>query len=275
MDRPVNPIPLWEYGAPDYVIEYGQAQPTLTPFWADDTDKPRGAVIVCPGGGYVMKAAHEGTPIAQSINDSGIHSFVLNYRVAPYSHPIPLEDAQRAIRVVRANAAAWGILQDKIGILGFSAGGHLTAHAGTSYDAGFPDADDPIDRVSCRPDAILPCYAVMSGIAVSIAHRGSFQSLTGTTTIDGMTARLLSPDQLVTDDTPPAFIWHTAEDQVVPVENALLFAAAMSAHKRPFAMHIFPHGRHGVGLGADIPLTRDWPRLMSDWLKEQGFNGQL
>ncbi|MDR1599507.1 MAG: alpha/beta hydrolase [Oscillospiraceae bacterium] len=273
MDHPINPIKLWENGAPDFIAEYGQPQPTLTPFWADTPEGPRGAVIVCPGGGYVMKAEHEGTPIAQKVNESGVHAFVLSYRVAPYNHPIPLEDAQRSIRVVRANAQAWGILPDKIGILGFSAGGHLTAHAGTTYDAGDPDADDPIERVSCRPDAILPCYAVMSGLAVSIAHRGSFQSLTGRKAIDGMTARLLSPDTLVSEDTPPAFIWHTAEDPVVPVENALLFAAAMSAHKRPFALHVFPYGRHGVGLGEDIPLARDWPRLMGEWLKEFGFGG--
>ncbi|MDR0397397.1 MAG: alpha/beta hydrolase [Oscillospiraceae bacterium] len=273
MDRPVNPIPLWEGGAPGFNAEYGQPQPTLTPFWADESNKPRGAVIVCPGGGYVTKARHEGTPIACKINESGVHAFVLSYRVAPYSHPAPLSDAQRAIRVVRANAGSWGVLPDRIGILGFSAGGHLAAHAGTTYDAGDPGAADPIDRVSCRPDAILPCYAVMSGVAVSLGHRGSFQSLTGRGVVDGMTARMLSPDQWVTRDTPPAFIWHTAEDPVVPVENALLFAAAMSAHKRPFSLHIFPYGRHGIGLGEDQPLAKDWTRLMGDWLKEFGFGG--
>ncbi|GHU70665.1 acetylesterase [Clostridia bacterium] len=271
MNRPVNPIPLWTNGAPDFNPAYGQPQPTLTPFWASDASQPRGAVIVCPGGGYVMKAEHEGTPIAEMINEAGVHAFVLSYRVAPYVHPVPLSDAQRAIRLVRANAVEWGILPDKIAILGFSAGGHLTAHAGTTYDAGQPDADDPVERESSRPDAILLCYAVMSGVVISLAHRGSFQSLTGEKTISGMTMRLLSPDQLVTDDTPPAFIWHTAEDAGVPVENALLFAAAMSAHKRPFALHIFPQGQHGIGLGANVPLARDWPRLAKDWLIHNGF----
>lgn len=274
MNQPVNPIMLWEHGAPDYVSEYAQPEPSITPFWAadcDETNKPRGAIIVCPGGGYVMKAEHEGTPIARRINEAGVHAFVLSYRVSPYNHPVPLRDAQRAIRYVRANAKHWGILPDKIGILGFSAGGHLTAHAGTCYDAGDPDSPDPIERISCRPDAILPCYAVMSVMTMAIAHKGSFQSLTGRHALDGMTARLLSPEQLVTDDTPPAFIWHTAEDTVVPVENALLFAAAMSAHKRPFALHVFPQGQHGIGLGEHVPLSRDWSRLMNEWLKEYGF----
>lgn len=266
MNRPTNPIALWKDGAPDFEISYGQPQPTLTPFFAQEG---RGAVIVCPGGGYHFKAGHEGAPIAQMLNAAGINAFVLSYRVKPYVHPVPLGDAQRAIRLVRYHAADWGLDPNHIGILGFSAGGHLCASAGTCYDAGRADAPDPIDRVGCRPDAFIPCYAVISGIAHP--HRGSFQNLTGQQNPSVMTARQLSPDMLVTEDTPPAFLWHTAEDGGVPVENSLMFAAAMSAHKRPFALHVFPQGRHGIGLGADVPLANAWPRLLCDWLNSLGF----
>lgn len=266
MSRPTCPIPLWENGAPDYEIAYGQPEPTLTPFFAD---KGHGAVIVCPGGGYQTKAGHEGAPIARMLNAAGIHAFVLSYRVKPYVHPVPLRDALRAIRMVRFHAIPWGLEPSHIGILGFSAGGHLCASAGTNYDNGQADAPDPIERVSCRPDAIVPCYAVMSGIAHP--HLDSFKNLTGQSCPSAMTARQLSPDMLVNEDTPPAFIWHTAEDAGVPVENSLMFAAAMSAHKRSFALHIFPQGRHGIGLGEDVPLANAWPRLLCDWLHTVGF----
>jgi len=268
-ERPMGFIPLWEGGAPGYVPAFGQPQPTLTPFWAEGQEKPRGAVVVCPGGGYVMKAAHEGKPIAEAINEAGVHAFVLSYRVAPYTHPTPLGDAQRAIRLVRFNAEAWGVLPDRIAILGFSAGGHLAAHAGTAYDPGDPEAADPVDRVSCRPDAILPCYAVVSGVASP--HLGSFRNLTGEDSPNAMVRRLLSPDMLAGPDTPPAFLWHTSEDDVVPVENSLLFAAALARHKVKFALHVFPEGRHGIGLGEDNALARQWPQLMRAWLAGQGF----
>lgn len=266
MDRPTNPFGLWAQGAPDFRMEYGQPQPTLTPFWAAEG---KGAVIVCPGGGYVNKAGHEGAPIAKMLNAAGIHAFVLSYRVSPYVHPVPLRDAQRAIRYVRYHAAQWGLDTDHIAILGFSAGGHLCASAGTCYDAGRDNAPDPIDRVSCRPDAFVPCYAVMNGF--DYMHIGSFDNLTGKILPNAMLARNLSPDMRVTADTPPAFLWHTAEDAAVPVENSLMMAAAMSANKRPFALHVFPTGRHGLGLGIDAPLVPAWSGLLCDWLHTLGF----
>lgn len=264
--RPSSSIPLWERGAPDYEIDYGQPQPALTPYWAEGS---HGAVIVCPGGGYTIKAPHEGGPIAERLNEMGITAFVLNYRVSPYIHPVPLSDAHRAIRVVRANAESWGLDPRKVAILGFSAGGHLAAHAGVSYDGGNPDASDPVERVSCRPDAILPCYAVVS--AMEQPHRDSFRKLTGLEFPGAMTCRALSPEMLVTRDTPPAFLWHTADDAVVAVENSLLFAAAMAIHKRPFALHVFPHGAHGLGLAKDNEMACQWSDLAGKWLHSMGF----
>jgi acetyl esterase/lipase len=226
-------------------------------------------VIVCPGGGYQAKAPHEGKPVAERFNEMGVHAFVLSYRVWPYTHPVPLRDAQRAIRLVRANAGAWGLDPRKIAILGFSAGGHLCALSGVTYDGGLPGAADPVERASCRPDAILPCYAVMS--AIERPHRESFRKLIGTEFPSAAACRALSPDLLVTGDTPPAFLWHTAEDNAVPVENSIAFASAMSIHKRPFALHIFPSGRHGVGLAEDIELAPEWSALAGKWLHSLGF----
>ena len=153
-------ISLWER-APLFEESFGQPAPSLTPYLLPGGGA-RGAVIVCPGGGYVVKADHEGAPIAERLNELGFHAFVLDYRVAPYRHPVPLLDVQRAIRLVRHRAQEFGVLPDKIAILGFSAGGHLVCTAATHYDAGDPAALDPIDRESCRPDLFVPCYAVAS-----------------------------------------------------------------------------------------------------------------
>jgi len=194
---------------------------------------------------------------------------VLSYRVGPYKHPVPLWDAQRAVRLVRYFAAQWGVLSNKIALLGFSAGGHLTAHAGTTFDNGNENAQDEIDKQSCRPDAILPCYAVLS--AAEFGHRSSFQFLTGEENPSEERLRALSPDRLVTPQTPPAFLWHTAADDLVPVENSLSFAMALSRNKVPFALHVFPEGPHGIGLASDYPLAKQWPHLACEWLLQLGF----
>ncbi len=264
------PIDLWEGQAvPLWNPEIeGQKRPSITPFLLPG--KVCGAVIVCPGGGYVNKAPHEGAPIAQMINAAGAHAFTLDYRVKPYRHPAPLTDAQRAIRYVRAHAKELGVLPDKIAILGFSAGGHLTGSAGTIFDGGDPASPDPVERVSCRPDAFAPCYAVLS--FTQHHHRGSADALLGPDAAQAE-RRLLSLEERVSADTPPCFLWHTAADAGVPVENSLLFAAALSRYKIPFSLHVYPYGRHGIGLGADVPLARDWPSALGAWLDELGFAG--
>lgn len=259
-------IDLWEgRSVPYFDASIGQKRPSITAF---PGEKGRGAVIVCPGGGYVNKAQHEGTPIAEMVNRFGVNAFTLDYRVAPYRHPAPLTDAQRAIRYVRAHADELYVNPRKIAILGFSAGGHLTCSAGTCYDAGDPASDDPVERVSSRPDAFIPCYAVVS--FVQFSHGGSAANLLGDK-LDLRTRRDRSPDEHVTPDTPPAFIWHTAEDGGVPVENSLLLASSLSRCGVPFELHVFPFGRHGIGLGADNPLAGQWPGLLGKWLQEMGF----
>ena len=260
-------IPLWER-APLFEESFGQPAPSLTPYLLPGGGA-RGAVIVCPGGGYVVKADHEGAPIAERLNKLGFHAFVLDYRVAPYRHPVPLLDVQRAIRLVRHRAQEFGVLPDKIAILGFSAGGHLVCTAATHYDAGDPAALDPIDRESCRPDLFVPCYAVAS--LTGFCNEGSKHSLL-TKNTDPRQLRALTAEFCVTEDTPPCFLWHTAEDGSVPVENSLRLAAALTAHNVPVSLHVFPFGPHGVGLGReDSPLPEDWPDLMADFLRTMGF----
>ena len=260
-------LKLWEK-TPLFDAAYGQPEPTLTPFLLPG-DEARGAVIVCPGGAYVMKADHEGAPVAQRMNELGFHAFVLDYRVAPYRHPVPLMDAQRAIRFVRYHAQEWHIKPDKIAILGFSAGGSLVCTAATLWDAGDVAAVDPIDRVSSRPDAFVPCYPVAS--LGQFWHEGSAYNLLGEELNPAQLRRLTAEFQ-VNESTPPAFLWHTAEDGAVPVENSLRLAKALVAHNVPVSMHVFPYGPHGVGLGDErSPLAEQWRALLGDFLNTLGF----
>lgn len=252
---------LW----PDAVAPYTefspeQEQPSIVEFAVPGS---RGAVVVCPGGGYAMKADHEGAPIAEMLNRAGISAYVLDYRVAPCWREAPLADASRAIRVVRS------LGYEKVAILGFSAGGHLTCSAATLYTAGNPDAEDPIERLSSRPDAFIPCYAVVSfGI---FTHGGSRQNLLGEEYANVELVRRFSAELNVTTDTPPAFIWHTMDDNAVPVENSLNLASALSHAHVPFEMHIYPHGPHGMGLAESAEDVRTWTDHVQGWLTRLGF----
>jgi len=181
----------------------------------------------------------------------------------------PLQDAQRALGLVRLRAREWGIDPKRVGILGFSAGGHLAGSATTIFDAGKSDAADPIDRESCRPDAAVLCYAVLT--FGEFRHHGSMVNLLGSDNPDPKLRESLSLETRVMRDTPPTFLWHTADDAGVPVENTLLFAAALHKNKVPFEVHIFPHGAHGLGLAASTPGVRQWPGLCAEWLKGIGF----
>lgn len=262
-----QPMNLWPGEVPGIHTGEPRHVPTLVPFLVD-TPKPRGAVVVCPGGGYAGRADHEGEPIARMLNQAGIHAFVCHYRVASYRHPYPLMDAQRAIRTVRVNAQCWGILPDRIGILGFSAGGHLASTAGTHYDAGDPNSADPVARVSCRPDALVLCYPVIS--FGQFGHLGSLRNLLGENAPAELISSLSNETQ-VTGDTPPTFLWHTADDAGVPVENSILFASALRKCGVPFELHIYQSGRHGLGLAPEDPHVASWAKLCCEWLAGLGF----
>ena len=260
-------FPLWRDGAPEPDGEPAQTPPVLFPFLLEPA-APVGAVIVCPGGGYSHLAPHEGVPIAKMFNRAGIAGFVLHYRLAPHRHPSPLGDLQRAIRLVRFHAKDWKIKPDCIAVLGFSAGGHLASTAATHFDGGNAQAPDPMDRVTCRPDAGILCYPVISFGA--FGNHGSMVNLIGKNPPESLRMSL-SNELQVTRETPPCFLWHTANDQCVPVENSLQFAAALSRCKVPYALHVFPDGPHGIGLAADNPVVGAWSGLCVCWLKALGF----
>ncbi|WP_338016125.1 alpha/beta hydrolase [Paenibacillus paridis] len=215
-----TPIVIWPKGAPHLISEEPQGDPTLTPYLVY-SDVPAAAVIVCPGGAYGMLADHEGEPIARWLNSLGISALVLKYRFAPYKHPVPMLDAQRAIRCVRNHAEIWNIDAKCVGMLGFSAGGHLVSTVGTHYDRGQTGHLDPIERESSRPDLLILCYPVIS--FGEFRHHHSMVNLLGEFSSEEQ-SRDLSTELQVTADTPPVFLWHPADDEAVSVENSLLFA---------------------------------------------------
>jgi acetyl esterase/lipase len=247
--------------------EYNTDCPSIEPFLLEG-DGPYPVMIIAPGGGYARRAEHEAYPVAQWLNSIGISAIVLHYRVAPFSHPIPLVDAQRAIRMVRYHASEWNLDQNRIGILGFSAGGHLASTAGTHFDLGNRQAEDHIERISSRPDVMVLCYPVIT--MGEYTHEGSRINLLGEVPSSKM-IQLLSNESQITGDTPPTFLWHTADDAAVPVENSLLFASELSRHKIPFELHVFESGRHGLGMADDHPEAKAWPELCKAWLRKRGF----
>jgi acetyl esterase/lipase len=264
-------IPLWPNGAPGAVGTEEQDRPTLTVF-PPRQSKPGGVgVIVCPGGAYLRLADnHEGRQVANWLNSLGFAAFVLKYRLGPrYRHPVELGDAQRAIRLVRSRAAEFGIAPDRIGMLGFSAGGHLTATAGTHFDEGNPGSADPIERSGSRPDFLVLGYPVMS-FKAPYAHQGSLQALLGDNP-DPKLVEELSNELHVTSRTPPTFLFHTNEDKSVPAENSVLFYLALRKAGVPAEMHIFEHGPHGVGLALGDPVLSMWPALLTNWFRERGL----
>ena len=240
-------LSLWNSPAPYTEDSPLQAQPSLKAFPVSGALQ---AVIVCPGGGYVCKAPHEADPIAEMFQAHGIAAYVLDYRVKPCHPMAPLTDAQRAVRLVRS------LGYHQVGILGFSAGGHLACSAATHFDAGHADAADPLEKFSCRPDFLIACYPVVS--FTQYQHYGSCLSLLGKEDRHDL-ERYFSAELNVTPDTPPAFIWHTANDETVPVENSLLLASALSRAKVRFELHIYPEGHHGLGLAQEIPEVSVWP----------------
>lgn len=266
-----DPVPLWPHGAPDAASPDEQDQPQLR-IYLPDSEKATGCgVVICPGGGYgILATDHEGQQIAKWFQSIGVAGFVLKYRHAPkYRHPTPLHDAQRAIRYVRAKAGEFHVSPHRIGIMGFSAGGHLASTAATHFDAGDAQSDDTIHRVGCRPDFAILGYPVIS-LEASYAHAGSRRNLLG----DEPSAELvhsLSNETQVTAETPPTFLFHTGEDTGVPVANSLAFYQALVAVKVPAELHVYQYGPHGVGLAMGDPAARTWRDRLSDWLRVSGF----
>jgi acetyl esterase/lipase len=262
---------LWPNGAPGALGSEDADRPSLTIFLPAGNQAARTGVVVCPGGGYGMLANnHEGRQVANWLNSLGMAAFVLKYRLGPrYHHPIELGDAQRAIRLVRAQAAEYGVAPDRIGIMGFSAGGHLASTAGTHFDAGNPGDADPIQRASSRPDFLVLGYPVIS-FTTPYTHQGSLKNLLGDHP-DPKLVENLSNELQVTAQTPPTFLFHTTEDKSVPVENSVLFYLALRKAGVPAEMHIFERGPHGVGLALRDPALAMWPALLANWFRERGL----
>ena len=258
-------IKLWENDIP-YFNE-GAETPNEMTAHLRETDKPLPAVIIYPGGGYVNRARHEADPIAEFYNSVGYHAFVVEYRVSPNTYPAPLIDAQRAIKIVRYNAKKWNVDPDKIITLGFSAGGHLCAMTLTKDDVCTVIGDE-IDKMSAKPNGGILCYALIN-VNEEFGHKGSGKCLLGDKYEESKNDFCL--ENKVTPDTPPCFIWHTFEDQVVNVKNALYFADKLKDNGVSCEMHIFPKGRHGVGIGDHIPdeikEVRQWAKLSGDWIE--------
>ena len=241
-----------------------------------ESDSPTAGVVILPGGGYHGHAiGHEGYEFAEWFHSLGITSAICTYRLRGkgnngkgYGHPAPMQDAQRAIQTLRARAKELNIDPSRIGIIGFSAGGHLCSTVSTKFADGDPESDDPIQRVSSRPDFSILCYPVIA-FDKPYTHKGSQRNLLGSNPDPDLVASLSNETQ-VTNDTPPTFIFHTQADKVVPVENALYYYLACKQNGVPAEMHIFPEGRHGVGLAKNVDGASRWPELCKNWLKGLG-----
>ena len=255
---------LWPDGAPGAQGTADADKPSITVHLPPPSTANGAAVVICPGGGYAeLMMSYEGHDVARWLNQHGIAGIVLKYRVSPYHHPVEMLDAQRAMRLVRANAAAWKIDPQRIGMMGFSAGGHLASTVGTHFDQGNPQAADPLDRIACRPDFLVLIYPVIS---MEITGRStSRNNLLGASPALELIA-LLSNEKHVTDQTPPTFLAHAKTDALVSVENSVLFYAALKAHNVPCEFLELPTGQHGLGAGKGKEWTA-WQESCLRWLK--------
>ncbi len=252
--------PLWPEGAPGAVGSEDVDKPSLTSYLPDPAAATGTAVVVCPGGGYRNLAMdHEGKQVAEWLNGLGVAAFVLKYRLGPrYHHPAMMQDVQRAIQIVRKRAPELKIAPDRIGVMGFSAGGHLASTAATHFSK-------DTDGVSSRPDFAVLCYPVIT-MKESFVHKGSRENLLGKNP-DPKLMDEMSNETQVTAQTPPAFLFHTSDDPGVPVENSVYFYLALRKAGVPAEMHLFEHGRHGVGLAQNDPVLKIWPALLENWLR--------
>ena len=264
-------IVLWPDGAPGAIGSEDVDRPTITPYLPSAERAVGTGVIVCPGGGYGHLAMdHEGVQIARWLNSMGVAAFVLKYRLGPrYHHPASLDDAQRALRYVRLHADEFRVDRSRLGIWGFSAGGHLASTAATHFDRGNSSAAEAINRMSSRPDFAILAYPVIT-LTGEYAHKGSRRNLLGETPDDRL-VELLSNQKQVTAETPPTFLFHTSEDRGVPPENSVMFYVALREAGVPAEMHIYQRGRHGVGLAPTDLVLSSWPRRLAEWLQAGGL----
>ena len=283
-------VPLWPEGVPDCAIESAYKEemdeniglktlsvqdPTLEIYLPAAYRANGAAVLICPGGGYYLQAYDwEGTEFAKWFNQQGIAAFVLKYRLPywtkpPCSEHVALDDASQAMRMIRANAEAYNIDPDRLGVMGFSAGGHLASTLSTHYDGGDSKASNPIAQQSSRPDFSILVYAVISG-DTSIYHGGSFKNLLGPDASPEKVA-YYSNDQQITKDTPPAILIHAADDGAVPYQNSIRYFHALQTHGVKSALHIYSEGEHGFALAEDRPHLSGWIELVGGWMEEQGF----
>ncbi|MBN1943618.1 MAG: alpha/beta hydrolase [Phycisphaerae bacterium] len=257
-------LSLWPEG--DGRNQDDQGKPQFSVFLPAGTKARSGkAVIVCPGGGYEHLADHEGDCFAELFAERGHVAFVLRYRVRPHRFPAPQIDAARAVRLVRSLSAQWGVDPGAVGLMGFSAGGHLACTVGTQPDLCRGEPDDLAERFSARPDFMILAYPVIS-LLPPCAHEGSAANLLGPNPSPRQREEL-SGHCHVTPETPQTFLFHTADDPSVPVENSLSFAAACRARGVPVELHVFSHGPHGVGMAREYPHLRGWTNLLLDWME--------
>ncbi|TWU50806.1 Acetylxylan esterase precursor [Rubripirellula tenax] len=269
-------LKLWENGAPGVTADKEGDAPNLI-VTRIDSETPTAGIVILPGGGYGGHAMdHEGHQIADWFKSMGVASAICDYRLRGkgnagkgYGHPVPMQDAQRAIQTMRAGAKRWNIDPDRIGVIGFSAGGHLCSTVSTQFHEADPDAVDPIDRFSSLPNFSILCYPVIT-MDPSFTHAGSRRNLLGQDP-DPQLALSLSNETRVTPQTPPTFLFHTIEDKAVPVANSLRYFDACIERGVAAELHVFPAGRHGLGLAADTPGASQWPRLCENWLRGLGI----
>lgn len=265
---------LWPDGAPEAKGNAEGDKPSLTIYLPAKEKAAGTAVVIFPGGGYGHLAMdHEGHQIAQWLNSLGVAGFIVQYRHrnsgAGYGHPAPIQDAQRAIRMVRRRAAEWNVHPDRIGIIGFSAGGHLASSAGTHFQTRYSDAKDQIDQASCRPDFMILMYPVIS-FTESYTHKGSRSNLLGKDP-DANLVESFSNEKQVTPETPPTFLVHADDDKGVPPENSIAFYLALRKAGVPAEMHIYEKGGHGFGPGAGKGSVSSWMTRCADWMRGRGL----
>ena len=271
-----EPIRLWEGDAPGALGKADQDIPTLTAFLPAAGTASGTAIVICPGGGYGGLASHEGQGYAEFLAGKGVACFVLKYRLGSkgYRHPVMMHDVQRAIRLVRTNAAKWAVDPARIGVMGSSAGGHLATTSVTHFDSGKADSTDAVDRTSCRPDFGVICYGVIS-MEDGVTHGGSKNNLLGKDPAADL-VELLSNDKQVTKNTPPCFVWTTGEDKAVLPENSFRFVQALRKNGIAFDFHVYEKGPHGIGLspgknGVPAGDVHPWGKDLVFWLQQHGW----
>ncbi len=256
-------VKLWENEIP-YATE-GADTPNLMHLFLIPTDKPLPCVMVFAGGGYHCRAAHEAEPITNFFNSRGFHAVLVDYRVSPNHYPAGLADAQRAVKLIRHHAAEWNIDPERIVTCGFSAGGHLAASTILYPDQSLEEhTPDEVDGENPMPNGAILCYPVIS-VGPEFGHVGSGLNLLGKKKYE-TDREAYDLQRKVTDSTPPVFLWHTSDDSCVNVKNSLVFCEALRDHQVPFELHVYPHGRHGMGLADWTPDASGWTNLAADWI---------